>query len=321
VLSDLPVPSNARVLVDYRTADDAGVYALDQDRALVQTVDFFTPIVDDPYVYGQIAGANALSDIYAMGGDPITALAIAGFPARDFDPALIKAVFAGGHDKLLEAEVALLGGHTVQDPEVKFGYAVTGLVHPGRIWTNAGARAGDVLLLTKALGTGVVTTAVKYERATPAAVAAAVAAMTTLNRDAALVLRELGPGAVSSCTDITGFGLAGHACEMAQASGVTLEIETDAIPLLPDVLDLALRNRPGGMATNQQYFGTRVARQAHVDPQLDGVLFDPQTSGGLLAAIHPDRAGEAERRMADRGVPVRRIGAVGAKREAALVLR
>jgi len=310
VLSDLPPPSDPRVLIDYRTADDAGVFALDSHRALVQTVDFFTPIVDDPRVFGQIAAANALSDVYAMGAEPVTALAIAAFPVKGFDPATIKAIFSGGCEKLTEARVALLGGHTVQDAEVKFGYAVTGLVDPSRVWANASARIGDALLLTKPLGTGVVTTALKFGRAPAAAIDAAVASMTSLNEPAARVLRDRDPGVVSACTDITGFGFLGHACEMADGSGVTLALDPDAVPLLPFALDLALRNRPGGGATNEGHFGGKIVWASDQDAALRVVLFDPQTSGGLLAAVAPDRAHEVLRRLDEAGVSAWRVGTV-----------
>ena len=209
MLGDLPVQTDDRVLVDFRTSDDAGVYRLDAERALVQTVDFFTPIVDDPYVYGQIAAANAISDIYAMGARPLTALAIAGFP-KEADRGVLRAIFAGGLDKLREAEVALLGGHTVQDQEIKFGYSITGEVHPARVFANAGARPGDVLILTKPLGTGIIATALKFGRAPQSAVAAATASMVTLNRAAGAVLRALPEGVVHASNDITGFGHVGH---------------------------------------------------------------------------------------------------------------
>src|SRR5688572_2018056 len=233
----MPVHDDDRVLVDYRTADDAGVYKLDERRALVQTVDFFTPIVDDPFVYGQIAAANALSDVYAMGGRPLTALAIAGFP-KTLEHDIVARIFAGGLSKLREAGVALLGGHTVQDAEVKFGYAVTGEVDPERMLTNAGARPGDVLILTKAIGTGVIATAGKFERAVPGALDAAIASMTTLNKAAAEVLERQPAGTVHACTDITGFGLIGHGSEMATGSGCTLEFDAGRVPLLEGALEL-----------------------------------------------------------------------------------
>ena len=198
----MPVHHDDRVLIDYRTSDDAGVYRLDGNRALVQTVDFFTPIVDDPFAYGQIAAANALSDVYAMGGRPLTALAIAAFP-KDAERTILQEIFAGGLDKLREAGVALLGGHTVQDSEIKFGYAITGEVDPARVLANAGAQPGDVLLLTKPIGTGIIATALKFGRAPQEAIAAATRSMTTLNRAAAGVLERMAPGVVHACTDIT----------------------------------------------------------------------------------------------------------------------
>ncbi|PYR02997.1 MAG: selenide, water dikinase SelD, partial [Acidobacteria bacterium] len=213
MLSDIPAPTDDRVLVDFRTADDAGVYRWEAGPALVQTVDFFTPIVDDPYTYGQIAAANAISDIYAMGGTPLTALAIAGFPKDEVDRETIQAIFRGGFATLREAGVSLLGGHTVQDREIKFGYAVTGAIDPARILTNAGAQPGDILFLTKPIGTGIVGTAIKFDRAPAALVDEAVASMRTLNRAACEALKALPAGAVHACTDITGFGLAGHASE------------------------------------------------------------------------------------------------------------
>jgi len=307
VLGELPVPNDQRVLIDYRTSDDAGVYRLDEDRALVQTVDFFTPIVDDPFVYGEIAAANALSDVYAMGGRPLTALAIAAFP-QDADSSVLAAIFKGGLEKLREAGVALLGGHTVQDSEIKFGYAVTGEVSPSQVWSNAGAKPGDILLLTKALGTGIVSTALKFERAPAAAIAAAVRSMTTLNRAATEVLQALPAGAVHGCTDITGFGLVGHASEMAAASRCTLEIEAASVPLLPGVRDLVQGNVPGGGRTNAQHFspGARVATE--IESELLQVLYDPQTSGGLLVAVDPQHADRAEGALTAATVPVARIG-------------
>ena len=290
MLSGLPVPTDARVLIDYRTADDAGVYLVDEERALVQTVDFFTPIVDDPYVFGQIAAANALSDVYAMGGRPVTALAIAAFPAKDFAADDMAAVFKGGFDKLIEAGVALLGGHTVQDAEIKFGYAVTGLVHPGRILANRGAVPGDVLLLTKPLGSGIVSTAIKAARAPVEAVDAAVKSMVTLNATAAGILGQAALGTVHACTDITGFGLIGHTTEMAVASGVTLRLDLARLPLLPGVLDLAVRNRSGGGATNLEYFSGGVQEPPGLDDVMRAIVYDPQTSGGLLVAVDPGAA-------------------------------
>ena len=320
MLGGLPVTTDDRVLVDYRTADDAGVYRLDDERALVQTVDFFTPIVDDAFTYGQIAAANALSDVYAMGGRPLTALAIAGFP-KDLDPSLLARIFAGGLDMLRRANVSLLGGHTVQDQEIKFGYAVTGEIHPRRIWTNAGARPGDELFLTKGLGTGIIATALKADRAPSAAVSAATESMLQLNRTASEALRSLPEGAVHACTDITGFGLIGHGSEMAGASGVTLEIDTASVPLLDGALALAASNIPGGGRTNAQHFGLEVEVTAGVPRDVLTVLHDPQTSGGLLASINPAHA-DAARAALERIAPAtRRIGRVLSSQGYRIILR
>jgi selenide,water dikinase len=320
VLSDLPVPTDDRVLVDYRTSDDAGVYRWEAGPALVQTVDFFTPIVDDPYVYGQIAAANSLSDVYAMGGRPLTALAIAGFPRDGVDRETIRAIFRGGLDKLREAGVTLLGGHTVQDPEIKFGYAVTGAVDPARVLSNAGARPGDVLVLTKALGTGIITTAAKFGRAPEAALAAAIRSMVTLNRAAAEAMAALEAGAIHACTDVTGFGLLGHACEMAAASGCTLVIEADRVPLIEGALALAPANLPGGGHTNRAHFGARV-EAAGVTPDRLAVLYDPQTSGGLLVAAAPSRAADLLAALADSGAGGTVIGEVVPRGAALIVVR
>jgi selenide,water dikinase len=319
VLGDLPVSADERVLIDYRTADDAGVYRIDANRALVQTVDFFTPIVDDPFTYGQIAAANSLSDVYAMGGRPLTALAIAAFPA-DLEPLAVKAIFAGGLQKLNEAGVALLGGHTVQDREIKFGYSVTGEIDPAAIWANTGARPGDVLLLTKAIGTGVISTAVKFARAPAEAVDAAVQSMVTLNHTAARILREVASASVHACTDITGFGLIGHASEMAAGSRCTVEIDVSSVPLLPGVRGLLKANVPGGGRTNAKHFGGEVRLARELDPDLVQLLHDPQTSGGLLAAVAPDRAGPAQSALSDAGVPVARIGRVAAEAGCRVIL-
>jgi selenide, water dikinase len=303
----LPAQHDRRVLIDYRTSDDAGVYKLDETRALVQTVDFFTPIVDDPFVYGQIAAANALSDVYAMGGRPLTALAIAGFP-KEADRAILQRIFAGGLDKLAEAGVALLGGHTVQDAEIKFGYAITGEVDPSRVLANAGAQAGDALLLTKSIGTGIIATALKFGRAPEAAIEAAVRSMTTLNRAAAVALQEFAGDTLHACTDITGFGLIGHACEMAAASGCSLEIEADAVPLIDGARALVRGNIPGGGRTNREYFGARVRVVDGIDADLLDLLYDPQTSGGLVVAVEASRSGTLLAAFESAGVSAVRIG-------------
>ncbi len=306
--------------MDFRTADDAGVYRWPGAEGLVQTVDFFTPIVDDPYVFGQIAAANALSDVYAMGGTPVTALAIAGFPKKGLESAVLDSIFRGGYDKLREADVALLGGHTVQDAEVKFGYAVTGTIDPDRILTNAGARPGDELLLTKQLGTGFVATAIKRGRAPAAVAAAAIDSMTTLNRVAAERLRDVVHGGVHACTDVTGFGLLGHASELATASNVTLRLRSSRLPLIDGVTALVARHRTSGGQSNEDFFGHVVDVPAEVDPDRLALMYDPQTSGGFLVAVRPDVVDGAVAALEAAGVPVARIGTVEERLEHLVVV-
>lgn len=307
-MSDIPPSTDPRVLVDFRTADDAGVYVWEAGPALVQTVDFFTPIVDDPFLYGQIAAANALSDVYAMGGRPLTALAIAAFPKDGLDRTEIAAVFRGGYEKLVEAGTALLGGHTVQDTEIKFGYAVTGAVDPNRILTNAGARVGDDLVLTKPIGTGVVGTAIKSGRASEDLIGRAARSMATLNRAAADAIARIPE--VHACTDITGFGLLGHATEIAHASGVSIEIGAEAVPLLDGVLPLVSRHRSGGMSSNRAHFAGRVAMPDGLARDIQDLLYDPQTSGGLLIAVAADSRAALEAALAAAGVSFWHIGRV-----------
>jgi selenide,water dikinase len=262
--------------VGFETADDAGVYKLSETCALVQTVDFFTPIVDDPFTFGQVAAANALSDVYAMGGKPLTALSVLCYPGKgDLDD--LKAILAGGFAKMEEAGCAVVGGHSVNDDEIKFGFAVTGVVDPTRVWTNAGARPGDVLALTKPLGTGVVATALKRGIARPEDVEAAIASMLELNRVEC---------AAHGCTDITGFGLLGHAREMALASGVTLEIDSRALRLLPGALEYAAAGaQPGGLGNNRDFASCAVKVAEGILPEVEALMYDPQTSGGLLLAL------------------------------------
>jgi selenide, water dikinase len=289
------------------------VYAWESGPALVQTVDFFTPIVDNPYLYGQIAAANSLSDVYAMGGRPLTALAIAAFPQDGLPTDDIAQIFRGGFDKLREAGVALLGGHTVQDREIKFGYAVTGAIDPKRILTNAGARPGDRLILTKPLGTGIVGTAIKFGRAPERVIDAAVDQMTTLNKIAAETIIKI--DAVHACTDITGFGLAGHASEMAAASHVTIRIDSNALPIIDGVLEMASENSSGGMNTNKEHFLPGIeflsgsTGLSGSDPRRD-VLFDPQTSGGLLISVAANSAETAFSNLRNAGISATFVGSV-----------
>jgi selenide,water dikinase len=321
VLGAIPPIDDDRVLVDYRTGDDAGVYRWPGGPALVQTVDFFTPVVDDPYHYGQIAAANALSDVYAMGGEPRTALAIAGLPKDGPGQDVIQAIFRGGLDKLRDAGVVLLGGHTVTDQEIKFGYAITGEIDPARVLTNAGARVADALLLTKPLGTGIIATALKFGRATERQIERAVESMTTLNKDAAAVLRSLPTGMVSACTDVTGFGLVGHGAAMAKASGVTLLIDAGSLPILEGALSLAPANSPGGSKTNAAHFGRHVVFASSVSEPLRLIALDPQTSGGLLIVVDRSATGHVVGQLTKAGVHANVIGLVAARDESGAYLR
>jgi len=290
VLKGLNIPKNPRVLVGLETSDDAGVYLLDDHTALVQTADFFTPIVDDPFTFGQIAAANALSDVYAMGGKPLTALNLVAFPIKTLPPSTLRDILRGGLSKLEEAGVALVGGHTVEDPEIKYGLAVTGIVHPDKFLSNAKARPGDRLVLSKPLGTGVISTALKGEMASGEAVKGMVESMAALNERASEWMQTLGAHA---CTDITGFGFIGHALEMASASQVGLVIRSQTIPLLPEALEYAQRGLiPGGAHSNRQFFSCKVDVGPAVSPVLLDLLYDPQTSGGLLVSLPPAEAGK-----------------------------
>ena len=309
MLRRLPRQTDPNVLVGFETSDDAGVYRLTDDTALVQTVDFLTPIADDAFTYGQIAAANSLSDVYAMGGRPISALSIVGFPPKA-DAELMEQILRGGLDKMTEAGCAVIGGHSVRDEELKFGYAVTGIINPQRIWRNVGAQPGDLLLLTKPLGTGVIATALKSGRAAPGAVEAAVASMARLNRDAAEALAE-SAGAVHAVTDVTGFGLLGHAREMAVGSTVSLEFDHGKMDFLPGAAQAARDGfLAGGLKANREFIEGCVEFADSVSEEIRHLLFDPQTSGGLLVAIAPDAAGAAQAALARRGVNARAIGRV-----------
>lgn len=288
-LEGLPRPRrDRRVLVDQSTLDDAGVFAWGRGEALVQTVDFFTPVVDDPYDFGQVAAANALSDVYAMGGRPLTALALLCFPDGKLGPEVLREILRGGQDKVRESGASVVGGHSVRDPELKFGYSVTGVVRRRRLLTNAGARPGDRLVLTKPLGAGVLSTALKRQLLTPALARRVTRSMATLNRAASEVAVAFGARAA---TDVTGFGLIGHGSQMADASGVTFRLTPEPGWLLPRVLDFVRDGvAPGGLARNREFYGARARAAAGVDPALLDALYDPQTSGGLLIAVPARRA-------------------------------
>jgi selenide,water dikinase len=292
VLANVPRWANPNVLIGFDTADDAGVYQLTPDLALVQTVDFFTPMVDDPYTFGAIAATNALSDIYAMGGRPISSLSILAYPAQG-DLASLEQILKGGAEKMREAECSILGGHSVADDEMKFGYAVTGTIHPARVKANAGARPGDALVFTKQIGTGVISTALKRGIAAEAHVAAAVESMTTLNRAAceAMLAHD-----VHGCTDVTGFGLIGHARGLALASDVTLEIAVDQIRFLPGAIEYSrLGALSGGLHNNRDFASCAVETARELPAEIENLLYDPQTAGGLLISLPEADAASLER--------------------------
>ncbi|MBZ5703196.1 MAG: selenide, water dikinase SelD [Acidobacteriia bacterium] len=328
----LPRPTDPNVLVGFHTNDDAGVYLLGDGMALVQTVDFFTPIVDDPHLFGQIAAANALSDVYAMGGRPVSALSIVGFPDKG-DAAILEQIIRGGLAKMEEARCVVLGGHSIRNEDIQFGYAVTGVINPHAIWRNVGARPGDALLLTKAIGTGVLATALKKEKASQEALDAAVASMTQLNRAAADALHEVdekagGARPVHAVTDVTGFGLLGHAREMAlgdpaaNIAAVSLEINHDAVACLPGALEAARDGHlAGGLKNNRDFIGDCAAFDAKVPQEYRDLLFDPQTSGGLLVAIASEAAEAALTALARHGVSARGVGRVAAKRTPLIFIR
>ena len=334
VLGKLPRQRDPNVLVGFDHADDAGVYQIGPDTALVQTVDFFTPIVDDPYTFGQIAATNALSDVYAMGGRPITALAHVCFPANG-DVEVLQQILAGGLSKMMEANCTVVGGHSIRDEETKFGYSVTGLIHPQRVFTNGGARPGDRLLFTKALGTGVISTAIKKGTAKQSWIEAATRSMTTLNKTAAEVIVSFGSPTshvgtaaqssaalsqrpttndqrpIHSLTDVTGFGLIGHAREMALASSVSLRFCINRIPLLEGALDcIRAGNIPGGLKNNRDFAECVVGYEEGIPEELKTVLFDPQTAGGLLIAVAAENSSDLVRNLRAAGVRAVEIGEV-----------
>lgn len=306
-----------RVLVGFDHADDAAVYLFEPGRAIVQTVDFFTPVVDDPASYGRIAAANAISDVYAMGGRPLFALSVLGFPDGVLEESVVIEIVRGGALKMREAGIPVVGGHSVQDQEIKFGYCVTGEVDPAKVWTNAGARPGDRLLLTKPIGTGIITTGVKFGKTPGDILARAVEVMETLNRTAAEVLQGFD---VRGVTDVTGCGLAGHAYEMARASRARLVFETQAIPLLPGVREIAAKRMlPGGIMSNRAFVGAAV--RWHDTRELDQQIFlDPQTSGGLLAACSGTDADAALDALRSNGVMAEAVGWVEAVGEGDVLL-
>jgi len=317
VLSALPAQSDPNMLVGFETSDDAGIYRVAPDLALVQTVDFFTPLVDDPFTFGQIAATNALSDVYAMGGRPVTALAVVCFP-QDADLGILEQIMRGGLAKMAEANCTVVGGHSVRDAEMKFGYAVTGLIDPARVFTNADAQPGDVLILTKPIGTGVITTALKQGKAKPAWIDDAVRSMTTLNSAASA--RAIANSGVHAITDITGFGLMGHGREMALGSGVVLEIEVALVPVIPGALDaVRLGAIPGGLIANREFAECLVedVSGSTIPDDVRTLLYDPQTAGGLLISVASGSASALHDSLRGAGIPAAIVGRVPRERSEA----
>lgn len=300
MLAGLPFQSDPNIIAGMERAEDAGVYKLTDKLAIVQTVDFFTPIVDDPYDFGRIAVVNALSDVYAMGGQPLTALNVVCFPRDTMDISILREVLRGGLDMMHEAGVILLGGHTVDDPELKYGLSVTGTIHPAKVVHNNGARPGDKLILTKPLGTGIISTAIKRGTASKEAIASIVKSMTTLNRTASEVMLAVG---VNACKDITGFGLLGHASEMIEGTDVGMVIDSAAVPIFTEAKDYAEMGMiPGGLHRNRDFRKNMVDIDGSVPQYLQDILFDPQTSGGLLIAVPKAKASRLLKRLHSEGV-------------------
>ena len=319
-MCDLPLITDPNLIAGVERAEDAGVYKLNDELAIVQTLDFFTPIVDDPYAFGQVAAANALSDVYAMGGRPLTAMNIVCFPVKTMDISVLKQILAGGLDKIREAGVVLVGGHSVDDQELKYGLSVTGTIHPARVVLNSGARAGDKLILTKPLGTGIINTAAKGGTAGKEVIDRTVRCMATLNRTASELMMEAG---VNACTDVTGFGLLGHACEMIEGADVGMVFYSTAVPLFPEVREFAVMGLvPGGTYRNKEFRSHMVEVAGDIPDDLLLILFDAQTSGGLLISIPPTRAERLLQRLHDEGVAEAAIiGEVVAEPKGKIVVR
>jgi selenide,water dikinase len=305
-LCGLSQPEYPDLIADFRRSEDAGVLRLTADLALIHTIDFFPPIVDDPFLFGRIAAANALSDIYAMGGKPSTAVSVVGFPAGSLDISILRKMMEGGLEALAEAGCPLVGGHSIDDQELKFGYAVTGIVHPLKVWLNNSLRGGERLILTKPIGTGLVTTAARAGLVSQEAFIAACASMGTLNRKAAEIL---GTHEVRACTDVTGFGLLGHACEMAAGSSCDIRVVAAEVPMLPSVHDYAAMGLvPEGTYRNKSFRLRFIANPQAIDGDDLNILFDPQTSGGLLAAVEAGQAATIIQEMRAAGIPAESIG-------------
>jgi len=299
-LANLPLVSHPNLIAGMERAEDAGVYKLNDDLAIIQTLDFFTPIVDDPYSFGQVAAANALSDVYAMGGRPLTAMNIVCFPIKTMAISVLQDILRGGLEKVHESGAIVVGGHTVEDNELKYGLSITGVIHPTAVVLNSGAKAGDKLILTKPLGTGIIGTAIKGGVASADAEAKIVKSMTTLNRKAAELMQEIG---VHAGTDITGFGLLGHACEMIDGSDVGMVIHSATVPFFAEAREYAEKGMiPGGLNRNREFRINMVSTEKSVPDFMADILFDPQTSGGLFISVAPDKASELLERMHQEGI-------------------
>ena len=307
-MSKLELPSHPDLIIGLEYPDDAGVFRLSDETAIVQTLDFLTPVADDPYEFGQIAAANSLSDVYAMGGTPITAMNIVCFPSCDLDAGILPRILEGGLDKIKESGATLVGGHSVDDPEIKYGLSLTGIVHPDRVWANSRAKEGDAVILTKPIGTGIISTALKGGLASEEQVRQAVKTMTTLNKNAALIAKEFN---VHACTDVTGFGLGGHVIEAAKGAGVRIEIYTEKVGVLDGVMEFAAMGLlPGGTHKNKSFFAPHFRVAQGTDRMRSDLMFDPQTSGGLLLFMAQDQAVQCVDIMEKKGIPARLIGRV-----------
>jgi selenide,water dikinase len=299
-LKGLDLIDDPNLIVGLEHSDDAGVYKISDDLALIQTIDYFTPIVDDPYTFGQIAAANALSDIYAMGGTPLTAMNMVCFPIQSMDISVLNEILKGGLDKMREAKVTLVGGHSVEDAELKYGLSVTGTIHPEKVITNAGAKVGDKLILTKPLGTGIINTALKAKMASEDSVSKVIQSMITLNKEASEVMQSVG---VNSCTDITGFGFLGHACEMVHESAVGMLFYASSIPFFPEAEEYAREGLvPGGTHRNRKFRANQIEMEPTLTPEMIDIIFDPQTSGGLLISVAKEKADELLNQLKKAGI-------------------
>ena len=319
VLRHLPEVTDKNLLVGIKSADDAGVYKLTEELAIINTLDFFPPIIDDPYTFGQIAAVNALSDVYAMGGVPRLAMNIVAFPAG-LDLSILEEIINGSMNKLSEAGVLLVGGHSIEDKEIKYGLSVTGLVHPKKVITNAGAKPGDMLILTKPIGVGVITTALKRRKIEPDEVKDAIDSMKALNDKASLIMQEVG---VNACTDITGFGLLGHAMEMAEASNMAMTFKVKEIPFFPKAVELVKKsaNHPKTIKSNKEYLANKIKIADDIKPEYENLLHDPQTSGGLLISVSSERSQKLLERLSAAKVSATVVGEVAEKRTPAIVVK